>query len=298
MNSSNYDELENIRSHIVERFYKRSRVVEYLNLTQIVTRREELYSTLLNEYEGIGEEVKEDISELFKAYGIKEVYIYDQKLFFHDTWWYECNGLKETDLDFYLPLFFKEFSLYPVSCIKASKLEYVYFCNDLIFTTNEFSQQRAAVPDYCPDQMAMIYSCGEACTNYCIRVIHHEYFHFIDYIDDYKIYGPDPEWEELNTPHFKYGNGGAMNRTHKELSPDIDGFLNFYSTTGIEEDKAEIFAHLFLYPDCFENEKNPILLKKFIFIKNLISNFDKQGMGQSNFWENLKKFRNLNLENI
>jgi len=52
--------------------------------------------------------------------------------------------------------------------------------------------------------MAMVYCCKERSFSHIRTVIHPEFFHFIDYIEDGNIYGPDPEWEMLNTPDFKY----------------------------------------------------------------------------------------------
>lgn len=232
-----------------------------------------------------------DISSLFELYGIEAVFLQTNTNINHSSWWYDCTPLKDGDLDLYLPLFFREFSLYPVSLIKASKLEKVYFVNSLTFSTNSYSQYRASVPDYCHDVMGMVYCCKETSLDYIRNVIHHEFFHFIDYIEDGKIYESDPEWEGLNTPDFKYGNGGAMNREWKPLSSDVRGFLNFYSTTGIEEDKAEIFSHMMNFPEKVIDTQCEILNAKFKNIKNLFQRFDPYGVGNELFWEHILLFR-------
>ena len=85
---------------------------------------------------------------------------------------------------------------------------------------------------------------------YLCRVLHHEFFHIIDYRDDGDVY-EDKAWAALNRPGFHYGTGGK-NAQHvasaRELTEKFPGFLNYYATTGVEEDKAEVFANLIVDP--------------------------------------------------
>ena len=117
------------------------------------------------------------------------------------------EALSENNCDSYLPIFFHEFSLYPISYIKKSQIKFFYFTNTLTFSAETYSQYRAAVPDYCDDTMALNYCCKETLSSYIRNIIHHEFFHFVDYIEDYKIYDSDPKWEACNESCFKYGNG-------------------------------------------------------------------------------------------
>lgn len=142
----------------------------------------------------------------------------------------------------YASLFVEEFSLYPPSLIKAAKLKRVILCTDLAFA----GQRRNAIPDFEHQDLYLDVSRGSDRGNYLRKVIHHEFFHIIDKEDDGKLY-QDERWGRLNPPDFKYGNGGknAQNNAGTSvLSDRYPGFLNHYSTTGVEEDKAEIFANL------------------------------------------------------
>jgi hypothetical protein len=280
--------IENDKAEIIERFNNRDIVKVYFDLLNQKQHNSKEFSDII---QGISNEVITDLNDLFNIYGIKPIFLESPLSINHSTWWYDCLPLEDEDLDFFLPLFFKEFSLYPISLIKNSQLKNVYFVNSLIFSTHAFSQYRASVPDYSDDVMSMIYCCKERGVDYIKNVIHHEFFHFVDFIEDKKIYGPDPDWEILNEPDFKYGSGGAMNREWKPLSPEIRGFLNFYSTTGIEEDKAEIFSHMINFPEIVVETKCEILKGKFDYIRNLLERFDPDGIGKKDFWETLLLYR-------
>lgn len=97
--------------------------------------------------------------------------------------------------------------------------------------------------------------------------------------------------ESYNPVDFNYGRGGAYEREWKPLDDDKKEFLNFYSTTGIEEDKAEIFAFIMLECKKIQDVQNEGLKKKIDFIKSMMNRFDDQGFGKPKFWELLRKFR-------
>lgn len=60
----------------------------------------------------------------------------------------------------------------------------------------------------------------------------------------------DLSWIRLNSPGFSYGSGGASERgkdmflSHGRGATPVPGFLNPYSQTAVEEDKAEVYATL------------------------------------------------------
>lgn len=283
-----WEDLENKKSEIVKRFLDREKVQIYFDIIKSV---EILNNDHLNAIKGIGEEVKNDITDLFEIYKIDMIYLCQPITINHTIWWYDMTPLSEDSLDFYLPLFFREFSLYPVSTIRISGLKFIYLTESLIFSTDSYSQYRAAVPDYTRDTMAMIYCCKERGIEYIKNVIHHEYFHFIDYMDDGIIYGSDPEWESLNKEVFIYGSGGANNRDWMPLNPAIKGFLNYYSTTGIEEDKAEVFSFMMTQPALIRNHPDEIILSKFKYILAMLESFDPDAFVNTDFWDWLKLLR-------
>ena len=59
------------------------------------------------------------------------------------------------------------------------------------------------------------------------------------------------------------------------LTDKYSGFLNYYSTTGVEEDKAEVFANLIVDPAYVENRiKNDAVLRaKVKMMQKLLRSF-------------------------
>lgn len=86
---------------------------------------------------------------------------------------------------------------------------------------------------------------ADADEGYLRRLLHHEIFHFADLADDSSVLR-DPAWLALNAPGFAYGQGGRSMREDRGTShaaPPL-GFVSLYATSGLEEDKAEVFAWL------------------------------------------------------
>jgi hypothetical protein len=109
-------------------------------------------------------------------------------------------------------------------------------------------------------------------------VIHHEFFHIIDYKDDGQVY-KDEAWAALNPKDFKYGDGGKNwqkeGSSTTALTTKYPGFLTHYSTTGVEEDKAELYAHLIVHP-AIVNERmktDAVLSAKVARMKALLKAF-------------------------
>jgi hypothetical protein len=106
-------------------------------------------------------------------------------------------------------------------------------------------------------------------------VIHHEFFHMMD--ERMGVMRKDPAWAALNPPSFKYGSGGAKMRTNGvgDLNSDIPGFITKYGTSAIEEDKAELYAHLIIDPVFVANEakSDPVLTKKIALLKSRMAKY-------------------------
>jgi hypothetical protein len=177
------------------------------------------------------------------------------------------------DLENYRSLFASEFSLYPPDLVKRSQLKRVVLCSELSFA----GQQRNAIPDYEHDTLYLDVRRGAYNKAYLRTVIHHEFFHIIDYRDDGQVY-QDKGWEALNPPGFKYGSGGKNAQAFaltSILTDRFPGFLNHYSTTGVEEDKAEVFANLIVHPAYVEarTQKDPVLKAKVARMRELLLQF-------------------------
>lgn len=173
----------------------------------------------------------------------------------------------------YLPIFAKEFARYPVEFVKRSGLRRVVFCEELAWD----DQLRAAIPHFADRTLYLDVARGAEDERYQRRVLHHEFFHIVDEVDDGLLYRDD-RWSAANPEGFRYGAGGHAAQTTAEtgtLSDKYPGFLNHYSTTGVEEDKAEIFAHLYLDPAELARraETDAVLHVKVELMKRLLEEF-------------------------
>ena len=186
----------------------------------------------------------------------------------------------------YIPLFTAEFGLYPPSLIKKAKLARIVLCQNLAFA----GQARAAIPDFEHDTLYLDVSRGDYNKTYQRTVIHHEFFHIIDYQDDGEVY-QDEKWKILNTVSFRYGKGGINaqdNRNTSLLTDKYVGFLTHYATTGVEEDKAEVFAHLIVHSRYVKEraQKDIYVRVKVARMKDLLLNFCPDMNGS--FWEKIR----------
>jgi hypothetical protein len=176
-------------------------------------------------------------------------------------------------IDAYTRLFTSEFSLYPPDFVKRTYLRRIVLCQDLAFG----GQRRNAVPDFEHDTLYLEVARGSYNPTYLRKVIHHEFFHIVDLLDDGSLYRDDP-WASLNSPGTKYGTGGktAQDRADSSVLTDrCPGFLNYYSTTSVEEDKAEVFANLVVDAAYVEEqaERDPVLKAKVERMRELLTHF-------------------------
>jgi hypothetical protein len=232
-----------------------------------------------------------DISEKFQtlaeSYGIQV--ITDDLMFPVRTTHGPIDGKKASDEEMkaYGEIFLSEFALYPKELVKRSGLKRVVLCSELSFA----GQRRNAIPDFEHDTLYLEVSRGSYNKKYMRKVVHHEFFHIIDFRDDGLLY-KDDRWGRLYPDKFKYGDGGRNAQSLSETSVLTDkfpGFLNHYSTTGVEEDKAEVFANLIVEPRHVEDKtrKDPVFDRKVQAMKVLLSSFCVQMDEQ--FWARAQK---------
>jgi len=146
------------------------------------------------------------------------------------------------NVESYWPRFRAEWELYPSGFVKQTKLKRIILCENLAFE----NQLRTAIPDFEHHDLYIDVSRGHDNQLYVREVIHHEFFHIIDYCLDH-LTRDDDEWTDLNPRGFMYGGGGQFyqNRSGTSVfSNNYPGFINEYSTSGLAEDKAEIFANM------------------------------------------------------
>jgi hypothetical protein len=235
---------------------------------------------------GISKEIEDLTQRLFELHNIKYIEINEDTDHALEKYKIECKALAERDLDYFLPLFFFEFSLYPITFVKNAKLKKIYFSNSLRFVGKEVNEKRWAIP--CFERLSIYYFCGERNIEMIKKNMHNEMYKYVYSVDDHK-YLYEENWESLNANGFKYGCPDSA----KDYSKN--GFLNFISTQGEDEDKAEVFSYMFNNPtEAFES--NSILWKKVSSHLNFLEKFDPRGAGGEQFWVVLRDLRK-NLEN-
>ena len=235
--------------------------------------------------------VASDIREQFKILaGSYDIQVLTDDLVFPvRTTHGPIDGKKASDEDMraYGEIFLLEFALYPKELVKRSGLKRVVLCSELSFA----GQRRNAIPDFEHDTLYLDVSRGSYNNKYMRKVVHHEFFHIIDFRDDGLLY-KDDRWGRLNPDKFKYGDGGRNAQSFSEtslLTDKFPGFLNHYSTTGVEEDKAEVFANMIVEPKHVEDKKrkDPVFDTKVRAMKELLASFCVQV--DEKFWERARK---------
>lgn len=190
------------------------------------------------------------------------------------------------DVEKYAAVFAFEWSLYPPELVKRTRLKKVVFCKDLSFA----KQLRTAVPDFENDVLYLDVLRGRGDITYVRKVIHHEFFHIIDIRDDGLLY-EDERWAKLNPAGFRYGSGGARLQDDPTVTvpKDEPGFLNRYAAAGVEEDKAEVFAHLMVEPKMMTDRaaKDKYMRAKVERMKELLAAFTPKA--DEAFWEAVEK---------
>lgn len=142
----------------------------------------------------------------------------------------------------YRGLFEQEFGKYPPGLVKLADVRQIALVKDLGYA----GQQRAALPDFVKEILYLDVFRGEKVELYQRHVVHHEFYHLLEEEVYNNVYYKDPDWAALNPTGFSYGSGGANAQTgpQYDLVHPKPGFINRYAMSGLEEDKAEIFAAL------------------------------------------------------
>lgn len=187
------------------------------------------------------------------------------------------------ELSSYAELFVDEFRRYPAEAVAKTGIKRIVLCKDLAFA----GEPRAAIPDY--DHTVMYYDTVRAAYSavYQRATIHHEFFHMIDWKDDHRVY-EDAAWSALNRAGFTYGKKhvrGVDRSLWGRLDDSLDGFLNRYAMTGVQEDKAEVFCYLMFDPGRMaeRGKSDPVMARKIESMKRLTQSFSPS-MGPA-YWD-------------
>ena len=185
--------------------------------------------------------------------------------------------------DSFVPILTSEWFLYPVELVEKTRLRRIILCKNLTFE----GQRRTAVPDFEHHDLYFDVVRGSYSELYVRKVIHHEFFHIIDFMDDGQLYS-DERWAALNPKGFKYGAGGSTAQKDSSMSlvnNRVAGFLNKYSTMGVEEDKAEVFANMVVNPNVMElrAKQDKVIKAKMRRMTELLEAFSPET--DKTFWE-------------
>jgi hypothetical protein len=207
-----------------------------------------------------------------EQYGIQVVYSgqrYPVKTYYGPI---QATAANSSELDSYSAILAHEFLIYPSNLIKRVRLKRIVLCRGLSYG----GQVRSAIPDYEHDTLYLDVERGAYSRVYQSLVIHHEFFHVVDYQDDGQVYS-DAQWARLNSATFRYGNGGVAMQGDalSSLATDRVGFLTNYATSGVEEDKAEMFAHMMTeYAEVVKRAStDDVLRRKMVAMKKLLKSF-------------------------
>lgn len=214
--------------------------------------------------------------KLEQKYGIKIYTQSAQKFSWKIEYQFACKQDYQK-LYRYLQLFDQEFQKYPKNFIKKTALKGILFVKKLSIN----GQYRTAIPDYYKEFLIYDFLRGDHHKRYQKHVIHHEYYHMIEQEINKNPYFKDPAWNRLNQKGFKYGHGGAsvQHKTNQySYTHPQKGFVNLYSMSGLEEDKAEMFATLFIKREYQQlkkwGKKDKILHQKELYMKGFLRKLD------------------------
>lgn len=186
----------------------------------------------------------------------------------------------------------REFTLYPKGLVKKSGIREVVLARKIVFKDARYEQARAAVPAFERDALYLDVVGGGAEARDRAHILHHEFFHAVDWKDDGELYG-DAVWSKLNPAAFKYGSGGAEVRDDDAgtLTDKFPGFLSRYAKSGVEEDKAETFSWLMVEPAVVlkRAKKDKVLGKKVEALKALLVKAAKDA--GDGWWKGIREMR-------
>lgn len=191
----------------------------------------------------------------------------------------------------------REFTLYPKGLVKKSGIREVVLARKIVFKDARYEQARAAVPAFERDALYLDVTGGGAEARDRAHILHHEFFHAVDWKDDGELYG-DAKWSKLNAESFRYGNGGAELRDDDAgvLTDKFPGFLTRYARSGVEEDKAETFSWLVVEPETVlkRAKKDKVLGKKVEALKKLLVEAAKDV--DEGWWKGIREVRKKEAE--
>jgi hypothetical protein len=193
------------------------------------------------------------------------------------------------DIWFYTKYILHEFYIYPASLFKRIGLKKIVLVANLRYLSNN-----AKMGGTMNATDGILYlDCKMNSVSHQSHTVHHELFHMMDsaMLPDMRN---DKAWESFSNG-IQYGSGGINNlesASHMHSSVDIPGFLNLYSLTAVEEDKAEIYASLIMHTRGMLEHRDEIIRAKS---REIIKRVNELCLDlDDKFWEVQKTRVNLN----
>ncbi len=153
----------------------------------------------------------------------------------------------------------EEFLKYSKNTISLSGLKKIYLVKNLSVN----GQYRSGKPDPMLEDALYFDVSNKYLSSedgsYMRRTYHHEFKHLIDYNLYNNYQGDSDNWDKCNTANFRYGNGGSSMYNNADFAHSVHpvtGFINGYSTSGIEEDRAEVYAEIMTNPENLQSLAN------------------------------------------
>jgi hypothetical protein len=163
----------------------------------------------------------------------------------------------------------RELARYPARFLKGIRIAGIVLMQDL-------REGSSSIPSL-PNVGGLLLLDVHSAESDLVRVLHHELWHFADMTDDGRV-SPDASWQALNPPSFVYGSGGRTLRAAWAAKPadDLPGFVSAYATSGVEEDKAEVFAFVLARRLILvaQMAKDPIVATKVAKLRTRVAELD------------------------
>ena len=164
---------------------------------------------------------------------------------------------------------------------------------ELIISTSSYSHPRPALPEW-EQTHSMIYRMKIEDKDKLSEVMHHELFHYFDFMVsgsnvDSKI---EAEWNELNPSDFKYGEEQDYKRYMENNNKEQIYFVSKPSMKQCCEDRAEIYSKLMTQTSKWKKELSNNVLKKFEKIKDFMKEHSPNYIGNidNHYFESLQNF--------
>ncbi|MBI2901747.1 MAG: hypothetical protein HYY17_16300 [Planctomycetes bacterium] len=169
------------------------------------------------------------------------------------------------DAEAFCPMLAREVKKYPDDFFRRVDVGRILLLRDIRFK-NPPPGKVLAFAMYHP-RFAMVIDVTE---KQKFATIHHEFFHFLDFVPDYST--KDGDWVALNEKGFRYD---STLWAESLAESKVKGFISQYARAGEAEDKAELFACLMMDQKRarVRAQGDAVLARKLARLKEIVREF-------------------------